>query len=142
MQLLTPLRNQNRIHDAGSARRTNVRSIQLFIFRSRWSTLIFGRLRNTKDLPLPWVRFGILLITPRARIVQPVDGLAGLTGREGLRGRIVGIGCRGQRRIPELSFVAMVIENEAEGEVEARDRMIVGSGRLVSRLNSAVELTR
>ena len=104
--------------------------------------MIFGRLRNTEDLSLPCIGRGILLIAPRTRIVQPVDGLAGLTGHEGLRSRVVGVGRSGQCGIPELSLVTMVIENEVKGEIEARDRMIMGSGRMVSWLNNVVKPRR
>ena len=126
------LGDQDRIDDAFLPRGTDIIPVQLLVLGSRRSTLVFGSLRYAKDLLLARIRVRVLLIAPSTTKVQPIDRPPGFGGRKGLGAGVIGVGGRGKSGVPELAFVAVVVEDKAEWKIETGDGVIVRSIGIIS----------
>jgi hypothetical protein len=62
-----------------------------------------------------------------AEEVEPVDWCVVVIGRKGFAGSVVAVVVGGERGVPDGSLVSVVF-HQAVGEVDVRDRVVVGPG--------------
>lgn len=79
--------------------RAHLRPIQLLILRPRWPRSILIQPANVEDSLLSWVAVWVLLITPVAGEVEPVDGRAVIVRGERTGGGVVVVVVGGQRGV-------------------------------------------
>lgn len=81
----------------------------------------------SEDLSLALAVIGGRLVAPAADEVEVVDGVGGVVGGEFLGVFVEGVGVGGEGGVPEGAARGVVFD-EAAGEVEARDGMVVCAG--------------
>jgi hypothetical protein len=111
--------------------RTHLLSIQLLIRRPRWPTRV---LCLSKQLDLPLIALRILLVAPFALEPQPARRLA-VERLELILLSIKLIEIRRKNGIPVRALLGVVFE-DAAGQVEVRDRVVVGAAHSVVRVRA------